>query len=147
MKITLGDLLEKDIDSAFIKRYKNLGFEEIDWGNVKKIVINDEIIHEFLYDVISKFKISNIELLYDSVCDNLLVLDRWNNNSNLIYDTSGIISDIKTPLLLKMSCFMCEETLKASLIDVIKVGYKFFNKPTNKYSVVYGNGILSKGWL
>jgi hypothetical protein len=54
---------------------------------------------------------------------------------------------MKTPLLLKRSCFMCEETLSASFMDGIKVAYKLFNKTTpNKYGVIYENGCLTNQW-
>ena len=62
-------------------------------------------------------------------------------------DKMGIIKGFKTPLLLKRSCFLCEETLKASPSDVFKVLQKCFVKPKNKYGVVYENGLLSKGWI
>lgn len=63
-------------------------------------------------------------------------------------DMDEIIPDFKTPVLLKRSCFMCEETLKASFKDGLKVLYKTFkNKPQNKYGVVYENGRLEKGWV
>lgn len=62
-------------------------------------------------------------------------------------DTSEILPQMKTPLLLKRSCFICEETLKASIFDSIKVIQKLWNKPKNKYSIIYPNGLLSKGWL
>lgn len=42
---------------------------------------------------------------------------------------------------------MCEETLKASLLDGVKVMYKLFNKANNKYGVVYEDGSLQKGWI
>jgi organic radical activating enzyme len=62
-------------------------------------------------------------------------------------DMNNIIPNFKTPLLLKRSCFMCEETLKASLKDGLKVLYKTVNpKPTNNYGVIYENGRLEKGW-
>ena len=58
-----------------------------------------------------------------------------------------IIPNFKTPMLLKRSCFMCEETLKASFMDGVKVLYKTINnKVDNKYGVVYENGDLEKGW-
>ena len=58
-----------------------------------------------------------------------------------------IITDFKTPVLLKRSCFMCEETLKASLMDAVKVGFKFIAPRTpNKYGIVYENGVLTKNW-
>ena len=53
---------------------------------------------------------------------------------------------IETPVLLKRSCFLCEQTLKASLMDGIKLGYRLFNKTVNNYGVVYENGSLTKGW-
>ena len=58
-----------------------------------------------------------------------------------------IIKGFKTPVLLKRSCFMCEETLKASLADGIKVFGNMFRKPKNKYGVVYEDGTLMKGWI
>lgn len=58
-----------------------------------------------------------------------------------------ILEGFKTPVLLKRSCFMCEETLKASLGDGVKVLSKLFVKPNNKYAVIYENGKLSKGWV
>ena len=62
-------------------------------------------------------------------------------------DKMGIIKGFKTTLLLKRSCFLCEETLKASPSDAFKVLQKCFVKPKNKYGVVYENGLLSKGWI
>ena len=62
-------------------------------------------------------------------------------------DMEKILSDIKTPVLLKRSCFMCEETLKATLSDGIKVAARSFRKPNNKYGVIYEDGSLKKGWI
>lgn len=64
-------------------------------------------------------------------------------------DMDSLIKGFKTPLLLKRSCFLCEDTLKASFKDGIKAIYKTFinNKPNNNYCVIYGNGQLSKGWI
>lgn len=58
-----------------------------------------------------------------------------------------IIPNFKTPVLLKRSCFMCEETLKASFSDGLKIMANLFRKPTNKYGVIYENGSLMKGWI
>lgn len=58
-----------------------------------------------------------------------------------------ILEGFKTPVLLKRSCFMCEETLKASLEDGVKVVCNLFRKPQNKYGVIYENGKLTKGWV
>ena len=54
---------------------------------------------------------------------------------------------MQTPILLKRSCFLCEETLNASFMDGVKVISKLFTKPNNKYGVVYGDGTLTKGWV
>jgi hypothetical protein len=58
-----------------------------------------------------------------------------------------IMPNFKTPVLLKRSCFMCEETLKASFSDGLKIMANLFRKPTNKYGVIYENGSLMKGWI
>jgi organic radical activating enzyme len=62
-------------------------------------------------------------------------------------DMNEIISGFKTPVLLKRSCFMCEETLKANFGDGVKALSILFRKPINKYGVVYENGELQKGWI
>jgi organic radical activating enzyme len=71
----------------------------------------------------------------------------YSNGCQTYLDMENIIPEFKTPVLLKRSCFMCEETLKASLSDGIKVACTLFRKPTNKYGVVYENGELMKGWV
>ena len=56
--------------------------------------------------------------------------------------------DYKGKLLLKRSCFLCEETLKASSMDGIKSIYRLLTpKPKNKYAVIYENGLINKGWV
>lgn len=62
-------------------------------------------------------------------------------------DMESIIPGFKTPVLLKRSCFMCEETLKASFTDGIKAVARVLIKPKNKYGVIYEDGSLSKGWI
>jgi hypothetical protein len=58
-----------------------------------------------------------------------------------------LIPNFKTPVLLKRSCFICEETLKASFMDGVKVASKLFTiGKKNNYGVVYENGCLTKGW-
>lgn len=62
-------------------------------------------------------------------------------------DIEKIIPGVKTPVLLKRSCFMCEETLDASLLDGLKVLYMAVKPSTvNKYGVIYENGCLTKQW-
>jgi hypothetical protein len=51
--------------------------------------------------------------------------------------------DVKNTWLWKLSYY----TLKAALIDSLKVIYKIFNKPKNKYGIVYEDGALTKGWV
>ena len=62
-------------------------------------------------------------------------------------NTEKILPGFKTPLLLKRSCFLCEESLTASISDGVKMIYKIFKHKTNKYSVVYENGLLTGGWI
>lgn len=62
-------------------------------------------------------------------------------------DTSKILPGLSTPVLLKRSCFLCEESLKASVGDGVKLVANMFRKPKNKYGVIYGDGTLTKGWV
>ena len=62
-------------------------------------------------------------------------------------DIDKIIKGFKTPVLLKRSRFMCEDTLKASFSDGLKVFSKWNKKPKNKYGVIYEDGSLKKGWV
>lgn len=71
----------------------------------------------------------------------------YSNGCQTYLDMTDIIPELKTPLLLKRSCFMCEETLKANLFDGVKVILSLNRKPKNKYGVVYENGTLTKGWI
>lgn len=71
----------------------------------------------------------------------------FSNGCQTYLDMDKIIKGFKTPVLLKRSCFMCEDTLKASLSDGVKVLTKWFISPKNKYGVVYENGELKKGWV
>lgn len=58
-----------------------------------------------------------------------------------------ILPGFRTPVLLKRSCFLCEETLKASPADGFKALARCFVKPNNGYGVAYENGKLEKGWV
>lgn len=62
-------------------------------------------------------------------------------------DMSKIIPNFHTPLLLKRSCFLCEETLKASAADGCKALLTLFRKPDNEFGVIYEDGSLEKGWI
>ena len=69
------------------------------------------------------------------------------NGCQTYLNMDDIIKGFKTPVLLKRSCFICEESLKATIDDGIKVLSTLFRKPQNKYGVVYENGQLMKGWV
>jgi len=60
---------------------------------------------------------------------------------------NDIIPNFKTPVLLKRSCFVCEESLKASFQDGVKIIYKLFKKSSNKYGVVYEDGTIKRRWI
>lgn len=71
----------------------------------------------------------------------------YSHGCQMYIDMDKIIPGFKTPLLLKRSCFLCEETLKASLSDGVKAVCTMFQKPKNKYGVIYEDGTLEKGWI
>ncbi len=141
--------------------YKELPYKD-------KIRINLNIVKPYLY---TKEDIMNCLLHYDELGFNSIKISEIQHGSNYFVsfektfninlnspyysgcqkylDVKNIkeLKNIKTPILLKRSCFMCEETLKASFMDGIKVLYKYFNRSVdNKYGVVYENGILSNKW-
>ena len=132
-----------------------------------KIRINLNIVKPFLY---TKEDIMNCLMHYDMMgfasiklseiqhgADCFVSFERtfglslgapYSGGCQIYLDMNYITKGFKTPVLLKRSCFACEETLKASITDSIKVIYKAFkrNKLT-KYGVVYSNGLFNKGWL
>lgn len=64
-------------------------------------------------------------------------------------DMKPYIPGYRGRLLLKRSCFLCEETLTASFADGLKVLGKYLkikDKPGN-YSVVYEDGTITNGWI
>lgn len=69
------------------------------------------------------------------------------NGCQTYLDMDKILPGIKTPVLLKRSCFVCEESLGASLADGAKILLNMFSKPTNRYGVIYGDGTLTRGWV
>lgn len=57
------------------------------------------------------------------------------------------IKNVKAKILLKRSCFLVEETRKASIADAIKAIYKrYFYKIKNRFCVIYENGIIYNKW-
>jgi organic radical activating enzyme len=71
----------------------------------------------------------------------------YSNGCQTYLKMDEILEGFKTPVLLKRSCFMCEDTLKANLSDGIKVFSTLLRTPKNKYGVIYENGELTKGWV
>lgn len=139
--------------------YRSLPFKE-------KIRINLNIVKPFMY---TKEDITNCIKHYDSMDFNSIKISEIQHGEDYFVsfektfdikmkspyafgcqtylDMDSIIPNIATPVLLKRSCFACEQTLKAGLMDGVKVLSKVFKKPTNKYGVIYGNGSLEKGWV
>lgn len=132
----------------------------------EKIRINLNIVKPFLYtkgeltDCLNHYdkmgfnsiKLSEIQhgkQYYVSFADTfgLDMPSAYSSGCQTYLDMAEIIPNFKTPVLLKRSCFLCEETLKASLSDGIKMLATMFTKPTNKYGVIYGDGTLTKGWV
>ena len=131
-----------------------------------KIRINLNIVKPYLY---TKEDITNCLQHYDAMGFNSIKLSEiqhgaeyfvsfektfginlkspYSHGCQTYLNMKEIIPNFKTPVLLKRSCFMCEETLKASFSDGLKVMTNLFRKPTNKYGVIYENGSLMKGWI
>lgn len=131
----------------------------------EKIRINLNIVKPYLY---TKEDITNCLLHYDKMGFNEIKLSEiqhgkkyfisfenifniklgspFYNGCQTYLNMQRLISGFKTPVLLKRSCFLCEETLSASIMDGFKTIYRLFNKPCNRYGVVYENGYLSNGW-
>jgi len=119
-------LYTKDDISACLKYYNTMGFNSIKLSEIqhgKDVFVSFE-------------KVFGIPLgsPYSYGCQTYLNMDE-------------ILEGFKTPVLLKRSCFMCEDTLNASLEDGIKIFGNLFKSSKNKYGVIYENGILTKGWI
>jgi hypothetical protein len=131
-----------------------------------KIRININVVKPFLYtkeDITNclrhydKMRFNSIKLseiqhgknVYVSFADTfgLKMESAYANGCQSYLDMESILPGFKTPVLLKRSCFLCEDSLKASIDDGIKVVTKMFKLSKNKYGVVYENGTLTKGWV
>lgn len=141
------------------KFYSELPYKE-------KIRINLNVVKPFLH---TKEDLTNCLYHYDSMGFNSIKLSEIQHGKDVYVSfadvfgfkmksayahgcqtylhTEDILPNMKTPLLLKRSCFLCEDSLKASLSDGIKVLAKLVKPSTNKYGVVYENGTLTKGWI
>jgi len=132
----------------------------------KKIRININIVKPFLYtkeDIaaclwhydsmgFSSIKLSEIQHGKDvyvsfAAVFGLKMKPAYSYGCQTYLDMDKILPRFSTPMLLKRSCFLCEDSLKASLWDGVKVIAKLFKPNKNKYGVVYGNGVLTKGWV
>jgi organic radical activating enzyme len=141
------------------KFYNSLPFKD-------KIRINLNIVKPFLYkkdDIVkclkhydkmgfNSIKLSEIQHGKEHYASFEKVFDvdygsAYSNGCQKYINTEEIVPGMKTPLLLKRSCFICEETLNATFMDGLKVLTKAFVKGSNKYGVIYENGLLQKGWI
>jgi len=132
----------------------------------EKIRININIVKPFLhtrddiekclrhYDAMgfNSIKLSEIQHgkdVYVSFADvfGIKVKSAYANGCQLYLDTNTILPGFNTPLLLKRSCFLCEDSLKASLSDGIKMVVKMIKPSKNKYGVIYEDGRLTGGWI
>jgi hypothetical protein len=69
------------------------------------------------------------------------------NGCQSYLDMNKILPGFVTPVLLKRSCFLCEDSLKASLGDGVKMIAGVFVPSHNRYGVVYEDGSLKQGWV
>lgn len=153
-----------------IRRTKSL-FDRQEFYNSlqykNKIRINLNIVKPYLY---TKEDITNCLIHYDKMGFNEIKLSEIQHGKDHFVsfeDTFGIklgspfyggcqkylpmndiIPGFKTPVLLKRSCFLCEDTLKASLMDGLKVLYMALNTgKKGKYAVIYENGSSTNKWI
>lgn len=139
--------------------YNSLPYKEkirINLNIVKPYLYTKEDITNCLYHY-DKMKFNSIKLseiqhgkeYYVSFSDifNFKMESAYANGCQQYINTSKILPNLRTPLLLKRSCFLCEESLVASVADGIKLILKCFSFQKNKYGVIYENGLLQKGWI
>jgi len=131
-----------------------------------KIRINLNIVKPFLYtkeDIseclrhydsmeFSSIKLSEIQHgkdVFVSFADvfGISLKSPYSDGCQTYLNMNEILEGFKTPVLLKRSCFMCEDTLKATFNDGIKIIRNLFRPTENKYGVIYENGLLTKGWI
>jgi hypothetical protein len=119
-------LYTKDDIAACLRHYDAMGFASIKMS---------EIQHgkDFYVSFADVFGIP-MESAYANGCQSYL-------------DMEKILPGFVTPVLLKRSCFLCEESLKASLGDGVKMVARIFAPSHNRYGVVYEDGSLKQGWV
>lgn len=134
--------------------------------NKEKIRINLNIVKPYLYTKVditaclrhydamgfNSIKLSEIQhgkdyfVSFEKVFD-IELGSPYSHGCQTYINTEKILPGFRTPLLLKRSCFMCEETLKASFPDGLKAVCNLFRSARNKYGVIYEDGTLQKGWV
>lgn len=120
-------LCTKDEICECLLHYNKLGFNDIKLS---------EIQHGKEYFV-------SFEKLFD-----IKLKSAFARGCQTVVDMKPFIPEFSGRLLLKRSCFLCEETLKAKPIDLVKSIYKVLAPPAkNTYGVVYEDGTLSNGWI
>jgi len=152
-----------------IRRVPSLFNRQMFYGDLpykEKIRINLNIVKPFLY---KKEDIINCLRHYDSMgfgsiklseiqhgADYFVSFEKifgiklgspYSSGCQTYLDMNEILPGFKTPLLLKRSCFLCEETLQASFSDGVKTVCSLFRPARNKYGVIYEDGTLQKGWV
>jgi organic radical activating enzyme len=148
-----------------VSQYDRQAFYE-SLPNKEKIRININIVKPYLftkedisaclrhYDAMgfNSIKLSEIQHgkgVYVSFADTfgIKMKSAYANGCQSYLDMEKILPGFKTPVLLKRSCFLCEDSLKASFGDGVKMVAKLFRPSNNKYGVVYEDGRLTKGWV
>lgn len=119
-------LFQKDDLEKCLRHYDSMGFNSIKLS---------EIQHG-----------KDVYVSFSEVFD-LKMKSPYSNGCQTYLDLDKILPGFKTPLLLKRSCFLCEESLKASVGDAIKAFVKIIKPTKNKYGVIYEDGSLQKGWI
>lgn len=139
--------------------YKSLPYKEkirINLNVVKPFLYTKEDLTKCLYHYDSmgfnSIKLSEIQHgkdAYVSFADlfGLKLKSAYSNGCQTYLNMPSILKGFTTPVLLKRSCFLCEESLNATILDGVKVLVKVFKPSKNKYGVVYANGQLTKGWV
>ena len=119
-------LFTKEDISACLRHYDGMGFNSIKLSEIQ----HGKDVYVSFSDVFG----IKMKSAYANGCQSYL-------------DMQKILPGFKTPLLLKRSCFLCEDSLKASIDDGLKMLAKIFTTSNNKYGVVYEDGSLMKGWV
>lgn len=116
---------KQDISDC-LKHYSGLGFRDIKLSEIQ----HGEDVYVSFSDVF-----------------NMPMASAYANGCQTYLNLKEVLPDVNAKVLLKRSCFICEESLDASFSDGAKVIAKIFKPSTNKYGVVYGDGSLKKGWV